>query len=86
MEPRTRKFRSRIYVEVPVQEVRPGDVVVFVDIGMYTRFVESVTRHNVMVEQPKGFKPPTWRVSRKKLKECWRWHKKMEASDSQPSG
>ena len=75
---RTKKFKSRIYIEVPTKEVQPGDIIVFNDNGSYTRIVKSVAKSTVMVEQPKDFKPRTKRVNRKCIKETWRWHKKME--------
>jgi len=53
-----------------------GDVVMFTDNGSYTRFVKSVAKKTVSVEQPKGFKPPTKRIPRAYIKEVWRWHKK----------
>ena len=76
MEQQTRKFRSRIHNQVPTAEVQPGDVIVFTDGGSYTRSVDSVTKANVWVKQPKGMKPKTKMVERENIKECWRWHKK----------
>lgn len=77
-EPRTKKFNKRIYVEVSVSDVQPGDIISFITKrGKYTRFVVSVTNINVSVRQPKGFKPTTKRVPRKDVKECWRWHKNI---------
>jgi hypothetical protein len=34
--------------------------------------VVTVTKMNVNVEQPKGFKPRTKRVARKAIVACWR--------------
>lgn len=72
----TLKLRNRIYHPVQIADVRAGDVVVYVDAGRrYTRFVARVTAINIVVEQPKGFKPKTKRVFRSDVKEVWRWHK-----------
>ena len=73
---RTKKFKSRIYIEVPTKEVQPGDIVAYNDGGSYTRIVKSVAKSTVMVEQPKDFKPRTKRVNRKNITRCWRWRKK----------
>lgn len=76
MEQPTKKFRNRIYHQTPTAEVMPGDVIMYVDGGTYTRFVKSVATKSVMIEQPKGLKPKTKRIDRKSIKRCWRWYKK----------
>ncbi len=60
---------------MPLDEVAAGDVVMYTDTGYYTRFVKRVSPKTVVVEQPKGMRPPTKRIDRKDIKECWRWHK-----------
>jgi hypothetical protein len=75
----TLKLRNRIYHPVPIDDVQAGDAVVYVDAGRrHTRFATSVTKTNVVVDQPKGFKPKTKRVHRSDIKEVWRWHKRTK--------
>ncbi len=77
----TKKFRGRVYVRVPAQDVESGDVIMFTTSrGSYCRFVSRVTKANVMVEQPKGMRPRTKRVDRESITECWRRRTKMEVS------
>lgn len=72
----TKKFKNRLYRLVPNEDVEPGDIITYIDGGTRTQVVESVSRRSVTVEQPKGFSPPTKRVSRHNIKETYRWHRK----------
>lgn len=69
-------MRGRLYHQIPVTDVGAGDVIMYTDTGFYTRFVKSVSKKTVIVEQPKGMRPPTKRVSREVIKECWRRYKR----------
>jgi hypothetical protein len=86
VEQNTQKFRGRIYYEVPITDIQPGDVVIFIDEGKYTRAVVSVTKINLLVEQPKSFKQRTWRISRKKVQQVWRWRGNLNESEQEHTG
>lgn len=78
------KVKGRIYVEIPVVDVQPADLVRWVD-NMGTHHNKVLTLHKgkepaVSVERHphEGTKPI--RVSMKQIKQCWRWHKNAETT------
>ena len=73
-----KKFSGRIYLSVPTKQVRAGDIIEWTNTGRHTSIVDSVTAANVMVKQPKGFKPKTKRVPRKNVTKCWRRRTSIE--------
>lgn len=73
------KIKGRIHQSVPINEVKPGDIITYCDTCRRTRTVVSVSPQTVVVDQPKGLRPLTKRISRKKITECWRWHKEVDS-------
>lgn len=74
----TRKFRGRVYFPVPVEEVDSDDFIFYIENGFRCNCVEKVTGKNIIIRNHQGLLPRTKRVHKKLVKECWRWHKKME--------
>lgn len=64
-------------MKVDRNDIQADDVVFFQDGGFHSRYVVSVSKKSIMVDQPKGFKPKTKRVSRENITEVWRWHKRV---------
>jgi hypothetical protein len=79
----TKKFKGRVYQQIPTDEADSGDIVVWVNsTGRRCNIVERRSPKIVFILNHKGCTSKTKRVAIREVVEAWRWHKKVKENQS----
>ena len=74
----TRRMAGRLYTHIELGDILPGDIVAWQGRHIHYNKVKSASKKAVTIFNHKGLKPVTKRVFMNQVRECWRWHKKVE--------